>query len=313
VTSARAISLPYNKLDRGEKSRLPAQKMLLSEKSSMLRHIVSNRIRQSWLPFLVICLLGYLIYAGTGQILFSVLIIGAGLGGAIGSIIVEARAATATTAGSRASPHTRPSLLQRFLLHRRLTIRFTSLMLLVAVLFTAAWSTGYYLLPEGMLRGQTAVPALIVEGRAETLWQEWLTIAAWNLTLPVAIILLANLLLRIHRYPAGYIILSIQTLLNGLVLGTNSFAIPLAEPMAPSLAVLQRAGPYEIAAYTLICVATYSLSHFEITSIFQGELRRVHTRLHFALTKEQWIALILGMVLLVFSAWREASMIMALG
>jgi hypothetical protein len=48
-------------------------------------------------------------------------------------------------------------------------------------------------------------------------------------------------------------------------LGTNSFFIPMAEPMVPTLAVLLRGGPYEMTAFILMAVTTYNHSRFALT------------------------------------------------
>jgi len=48
--------------------------------------------------------------------------------------------------------------------------------------------------------------------------------------------------------------------------GTNSFSIPMAESMAPTLAVLGRGGHYEMTACIFVAVATYNQSRFAITN-----------------------------------------------
>ena len=99
-------------------------------------------------------------------------------------------------------------------------------------------------------------------------------------------------------------------LFYGLVIGTNSFAIAMAERMAPSLAVLERAGPYEFAGYCLIAVGTYSLARFRFTDFLAGEIQRVDTGILDEIGREDWMALLFGILVVIAAAWREAAMIL---
>ena len=80
----------------------------------------------------------------------------------------------------------------------------------------------------------------------------------------------------------------------------------MAEPMAPTLAVLGRGGPYEMTAFILMAVATYNQSRIALTE----EICRISPVPRMSL--EQWIGVGLAIALILLAGWREAAMIMAL-
>ncbi|KAF5425786.1 hypothetical protein C5S42_09710 [Candidatus Methanomarinus sp.] len=94
--------------------------------------------------------------------------------------------------------------------------------------------------------------------------------------------------------------------LYAVFLGTNSFSIPMAEPMALTLAVLGRGGPYEMTAYILVAVATYNQSRFALTN----NSYRISPVPRMSL--EQWVGIGLAITLILLAGWHEAAMIAAL-
>jgi len=122
----------------------------------------------------------------------------------------------------------------------------------------------------------------------------------------------ANRIYRFKGFPLGYLIPLVWLTLYAVCLGTNSFSIPLPERMAPSLAVFGRAGPYEMAAMTLVAAATYSINLYEVTRFIPPTYEPITPTPKLALTIEQWVGLGLAIaVLLAANAW-EAHMIMNL-
>jgi len=196
-------------------------------------------------------------------------------------------------------------LTSRLLVHPILPVRFLSLFTLAAVLFVLAWYAGYYWLPEGSLAGHSGSPDVIHE-RAPSVVSDWLRMATWNLV-PMATAVAANAFMRVRGIPMGYLAILVPTVSYGLTLGTNSFTFPMPERMAPSLKVLQRAGPYEFAAMILVITATYALSRFELNGFGQTEWKRNPDSRN--LTTGEWVAVALGVALLFAAAWREAIMI----
>jgi len=193
----------------------------------------------------------------------------------------------------------------KFLFNDSIIIRFISLFVIGAILFTAVWSLSYHLLPEGIMQGKTGSAIIVGSDAAPTMLEEWGTIVMYNLGVLVLIALI-NLIRYLDRIPLGYITPLGMIAMYAVFLGTNSFSIPMAEPMAPTLAVLGRGGPYEMTAYILVAVATYNQSRFALTNN-SYRIRQVPR-----MSLEQWAGVGLAIALILLAGWHEAAMIMAL-
>ncbi|MFW6208933.1 MAG: hypothetical protein ACOC7X_09530 [Spirochaetota bacterium] len=143
---------------------------------------------------------------------------------------------------------------------------------------------------------------------AASFLDEFLTIFGVNLIGFLAIIL-GNLILRVRTIAFGYLIPLAWMLMYGVILGTNSFSVPLAEPLAPTLAVFSRSGLYEMAAAVLLAVATNSIS-LNRSATFRSSSKPVPKKERSSLQPQQWIAAALSILILAGAALREAYMIM---
>ncbi len=196
------------------------------------------------------------------------------------------------------------------LCHEAWYIRFLALLGLSTALFVLAWTVAYYLLPEGVLRGHSGAAALAGEEAAASFVLEFLPIVAINL-LPMGIVIYANRLLLVGGYPLGYLPPLLWALNYAVTLGTNSFSIPLPEPMAPSLAVLGRAGPYEITAYILMATATYGISANRFKRLIPPDSEPIQPKPKFA-ERVNWFGFALAVALLIAANAYEAYMIVSL-
>ena len=140
----------------------------------------------------------------------------------------------------------------RYVNHDDVLVRFVSLWVVVASVFTAAWILSYLFLPQGLLRGGNPGAAT---GYAGSITQEFLWLFGWNVS--VSLIAVGANTLRSVNTPMGYVIEVVQAPWYGAVWGTGSLAIGAGERIAPSLTVLvERNGPMEITAFVAIVVAT---------------------------------------------------------
>ncbi len=180
-----------------------------------------------------------------------------------------------------------------------------------AILFTLVWYLSYHFLPEGLLRGKTGAAIIVESDAAPTMFEEWGKIVLYNLGALLVIVLL-NLIRYLDRFPLGYVTPLGLIALYAVFLGTNSFSMPMAEPMAPSLAIIGRGGPYEMIAYMLVAVATYNQSRFALTEDMHSlkDIHRIDPVPRLSL--EQWAGIGLAIALILLAGWREAAMIMAL-
>lgn len=241
---------------------------------------------------------------------FSGVVVGVAIGLALGAWRAHrASPPVAPSAAPRLMVDRAPSVLQRLLVHRRLAVRYASLLALGLLVFALAWALGYWVLPEGVLRGRNAAAALAGESAASSFFAEWGRLLVVNVFMG-SLILLANGLLRVNGCALGYLIPLMWFGLYGLTLGTNSFAIPLPVRMAPSLVVLGRSGLYELAAFTLAATATSDLSRYALRRLFVTSPEPVTEGRASLAAPRVWVPLVAaGLLLAAANAW-EAWQIM---
>lgn len=167
-------------------------------------------------------------------------------------------------------------------------------------LFWGGWWVGFRWLPEALLRGRTVAGALPIDHLPPVF--RTLAIFGWNLGVLLFIGLVANQV-QVRRWPTGFVVVQVLWAMYGLTLGTNSFAAPLPARPAPSLALLvQRAGIWELSAYTLAAMATASLGRARQHSWFSGPAEKLTPS---ALRPGQRLLLALSVTLLLAGAVRE--------
>lgn len=188
--------------------------------------------------------------------------------------------------------------------HDDVLVRFVSLWVVVASLFTASWVLSYLVLPQGLLRGGNPGAAT---GYAGSVTREFLWLFGWNVG--VSLIAVGANTLRSINTPMGYVIEVVQAPWYGAVWGTGSLAIGAGERIAPSLAVLvERSGPIEITAFVAIVVATRGvmLWHQKGGPRWKAEFERVRSPSDWTLTRRELTLLVGGYLLLAVACYREA-------
>jgi len=198
----------------------------------------------------------------------------------------------------------------RWLNHRRLVVRFLALYGMGWVLFLLTWTVGYYGLPEGILSNTSVSSRLAGSTVASELWLEWVRIFALNAVSSLFIIG-ANFIVIKEKLPLGYLPVVFWFMYYGLLLGTNSFSVPMEFRMGPSWDVFSRTGVYEMAVYALIAVATRSYARYNVDHFF-GSLQPLKPSAHPSETglRPLWVLLIAygGLAL---CALRETMMLFA--
>lgn len=265
--------------------------------------------RGAGLSFLIACM-GFVLL---GQyFMFALVPVGALVGFGIGYFLERNPAVTnriqSKIISKRVGP-ARVNWLANALLHPKLLIRLASLTIFGLSLLLIAWSIGYYLLPEGLFRGgaETHLIRSALNTSSSSVLEEWSKIFKAN-SIPALLILGSSLLIRVNRFSFGYLIALYNIAGYGLFLGTNSFAIPMSIRMAPSLAVFERSGPYEMFALVMLAAASYGWSHFEIKRLFRTNPERIIPSPKISIAE---IAIsLLGIGILAVANWREALMVM---
>ena len=183
--------------------------------------------------------------------------------------------------------------------------RLAVLWTICALLFTASWTTSYYLLPEGVLRGKllgqhipVATPHVVTT---------FLRVFGVNVLAGCGFVALANFC-QAGNTSLGYPIVMYHAILYGILLGTNSFGISAPARLAPSLTtVLNRSGAFEITAYIAVAVATRGLVIWRQPSWLNcRQTEQVGSWRKWRLNRAE-IAVIVGAILLLAAAnCREA-------
>lgn len=198
----------------------------------------------------------------------------------------------------------------KFLGHDKVIIRFISLYSLGLALLFISWTLTYFLIPEGVLREVSIFTKLAGDSAADTMGREFMQIFGVNL-IGLSFIIFGNYILRVNKFPFGYLVPLAWMIMYGATLGTNSFSIALEKTMAPTLAVFTRSGPYEMMAGVLLAVATNSISVNKSESFF-SKSKPVSNSERVPMTKEQWAAIGIAILILSGAALREAYMIINL-
>lgn len=194
--------------------------------------------------------------------------------------------------------------------HNSLFFRFLSLFGLGLALFLAAWIFSFHFLPEGVIQGRTAAAALAGSEASDNFLSEFLKIFTLN-TFMIFIIIAANRILVIGKFPLGYLPPLLLAAMYAITLGTNSFSIPLPERMVPSLDVLGRSGPYEIIAYMLIAVSTYNLPTSKFKRLIPPDSEPITPTPPF-FKNINWLGVVLAIALLISANMWEAYQIISL-
>lgn len=188
--------------------------------------------------------------------------------------------------------------------HDDMLIRFVTLWVVVATVFTVAWIGSYYLLPQGLLRGIN--PGATVE-YAGSIPREFLSLFAWNVA--VSLIAIGANTLRSVNTPLGYVLQVVQAPQYGAVWGTGSLAVGSDTRIMPSLSVLvERSGPMEITAVVAIVVATRGVMiwHQSSPPRWKEPFDRVRSPREWSLTRREVALLLGGYALLALASYREA-------
>jgi hypothetical protein len=194
--------------------------------------------------------------------------------------------------------------------HGGVLVRVLLLYGLNAFVSDASFLIGYYLLPEGFLRGSPQMVTGEISARPETFWPEFALTLLFN-SLVVAVVLNLN---RVRGFPMRYLIPISLGVTGGLVLGTNSFvASDLSDYDArEGLALGLTIGGLETLGFVPIVASTVAFGVYQYRSWWRGSckfrptktmrLRRVR------LSKAEALCLALGVLLWILAAYRETAM-----
>jgi len=183
---------------------------------------------------------------------------------------------------------------------------------LYTLLSNAAYLLGYYLLPEGFMRGSPGMWTARVAATG-TFWSQLALTFLNNLVLVILLSVILNLL-QVKGFPLGYLYPIAFAVQTGLVSGTNSFLLSdlrqynVWDGMALNLSI----GGLEMLANILIIASTVSLGVYQFSSWLQLKPTKVMNLRDVRLSRAEMLCLIVGILLLIIAAYRETVMAMNL-
>jgi hypothetical protein len=179
---------------------------------------------------------------------------------------------------------------------------------LYSLLTNAAYLLGYYLLPEGFMRGSPGMTPARVAATG-TFWSEFALTFLINLVLVILLSVILNVL-QVKGFPLGYLYPIAFAVNTGLVSGTNSFLqsdlrqYNVWDGMALNLSI----GGLEMLGCILIIASTVSLGVYQYSSWWQRKPTKVMNLRDVRLSRAEVLCLISGIVLLLIAAYRETVM-----
>jgi hypothetical protein len=184
---------------------------------------------------------------------------------------------------------------------------------LYTLLSNAAYLFGYYLLPEGFMRGGPgSAPARVVAATG-TFWSEFALTFLFNLVLVVLLSVIWNVL-QVNGFPVGYLYPIALAVGTGLVSGTNSFLqsdlrqYNVWDGTALALSI----GNVEMLGTLLIIASTAAIGVYQFSSWWQLKPTKVMNLRDVRLSRAEMLCLASGILLLIIAAYRESVMAMSL-
>ena len=184
---------------------------------------------------------------------------------------------------------------------------------LYSLLNMVFYLSGYYLLPEGFMRGSpySAIGSFVAS--ATSFWEEFGLTLLFNLSTVIVVCILTNLQ-QFKGIPIGYIVPVVLGITSGLVSGTNSFsASDLKQFNAwDGMALGMSIGGVEMLAYVLVISATANIGLYNYGSLWQSRGEKIKSLRDIRLSASENICLCLGILMIIFAAYRETVMAMNL-
>jgi hypothetical protein len=184
---------------------------------------------------------------------------------------------------------------------------------LYSLLNIVSFLSGYYLLPEGFMRGSpySAIGSFVAS--ATTFWGEFGLTLLFNLGTVIVVCILTNLQ-QLKGIPIGYIVPVILGITSGLVSGTNSFAASDLKQFNAwdGMALGMSIGGIEMLAYVFVISATANIGLYNYGSLLQWKGEKIKNLRDIRLSASETFCLCLGILMIVIAAYRETVMAMNL-
>ena len=186
------------------------------------------------------------------------------------------------------------------------------------LLSNAAFLIGFYLLPEGFMRGSPQTAAGEIVASAESFWPQFGLTLLFNLGIMTTIAVVANFN-QVKGFPVGYLIPIFLGITGGLIVGTNSFVagnLDRYSNVREAMALGQTIGGVETLGFILVIASTVKYGVYQYRSWWRwsGEWKptKVMDLRDVRLSRQETLCLVIGILLLIVAAYRETVMAMNL-
>lgn len=173
----------------------------------------------------------------------------------------------------------------------------------------ALFLIGYHLLPEGIFRGH---PVAAFVAQEPNFWLHFGETFIINLIIAVVLGIGLNLFMFRNGIPFGYLLVVGLGIMGGLIVGTNSFMDDLSrysvlEGLSKGLSI----GELEMLGRILIIASTAGVSIWTDDTPWwslRTKIIRVKNFRDIRLSRQEWIASVMGIFLLFIGAYNETVM-----
>ena len=184
---------------------------------------------------------------------------------------------------------------------------------LYSLLNLVSFLSGYYLLPEGFMRGSpySAIGSFVAS--ATTFWGQFGLTLLFNLGTVIVVCILTNLQ-QLKGIPIGYVVPIVLGIVSGLISGTNSFASSDLKQFNAwdGMALGMSIGGVEMLAYVLVISATANMGLYQYKSLWQWQGEKIQNLRDIRLSPSEIFCLCLGILMIINAAYRETVMAMNL-
>ncbi len=184
---------------------------------------------------------------------------------------------------------------------------------LYTLIHNADFLVGYYVLPEGFLRGSAITAAGQVVASQNSFWEQFGMTLLFNIGWMVTLSVVANFN-QVRGFPVGYLLPISIGFFTGLILGSNSFVSSNVDQYGAreGLALGSSIGGLETLGYLLVIAATVRLGIYQYRSWWRWSGEWAPTKLmrirDIRLSTNEWFTIALGLLLIVVGAYRETLM-----
>jgi uncharacterized membrane protein (UPF0136 family) len=186
---------------------------------------------------------------------------------------------------------------------------------LYTLLSDASFLAGYYLLPEGFMRGTYMGTIAEFVAQPEAFWPELGRTLLTNVGIVTVLCVVLNLM-TVRGFSLGYFLPISLGIVSGLVLGTNSF---IADDLSrynvrEGLALGLTIGGLEMMGYILVIAATVKFEIYRYESWWRWNQKTIWVKRlsEIRLSKSEILCLVIGVLLVLIGAYRETAMAMNL-